>query len=123
MTSLTTQEVVTKIIIPETEKTLCRYVDLLTETPVSKPDYFVSHVWGAPFLDLVETLRIRFNLKDKLIDDKLKPIFIWVDIFAINQHDTANKTADLANLHKAITLARSGTLVCLDKGGQLLRRQ
>ena len=114
--SLTTQEVVNTIVVPETSAKCCRYVDLIAENEVSSPYYFASHVWGAPFLDLVDTLREFFK------DSECASVFIWIDIFAINQHPTTDKTDDLTNLHLAVRKSLFGTLVCLDRGGQLLKR-
>jgi len=48
-------------------------------------------------------------------------VFLWLDIFAVNQHPGAEQADDLRNLKAAIQIA-SGTLVILDKEGGPLRR-
>ena len=118
---LSTQQVVTKLIIPETKEKHLRYVDILPEVCVSAPTYFVSHVWASPFLELVSSLQSYLNLSET--DRKSKYIFLWIDIFAVNQHrESTEQASDLRDLHLAIKNATASTLVCLDNQGKLLTR-
>jgi hypothetical protein len=116
---LSTQDVVNKIIIPETAQKKLRYVELIPDSCVSSPTYVVTHVWSAPFLDLIGSLQQYFNLKN---DEDKKSIYLWIDIFAINQHGSDDKANDLKNLQVVIKNASSGTLICMDAHGKLLSR-
>ncbi len=86
---MSTQDVVTKMIIPSTAEKKVRYTDLLPSKVVSTPIYFVSHVWSEPFLDMIESVKYHVN-------DPAEDVFIWLDIFAVNQHrGTSDQTNDL----------------------------
>ena len=117
---LSTQDVVTKIVIPETSDTKVRYVDLIPNSAVSVPNYFASHVWSSPFLDLVESLS-QYILLDEA-DEESKSVFVWIDIFAVKQHRSADQANDLKNLHEAIKNSKISVLVCLDSNLKLLTR-
>ena len=110
--SLSTQKVVTKLIIPATEKDKTRYVDLLPPHQVALPNYFVSHVWSAPFLDLIESLK-------QYVDStkRTKDVFVWIDIFAVDQHrDSGTQGSDLSH-RKTVFPSPPGTVrvreICL----------
>lgn len=118
LNDLCTQDVVTQIIMPETQTANCRYVDLLPDSYVSTPTYFACHVWTAPFLDLVNSFRQFFN--EDL--EECKGIYIWIDIFAINQNVPGNLNEDLKVLPTIIQNAAKGTLICLDVDNTLLTR-
>ena len=111
-----TEEVVAEIVVPDTRKNKCRYVDLLPKNSVSLPTYFASHVWSAPFLDLIDSLR-------EYIGDNVKQdVFVWIDIFAVNQHrDSGSQASDLQGLNIAIEKSKS-TIVCMDTNATLLTR-
>ena len=115
-----TYDVVVKLIVPETIHTKCRYVDLIPSECVSTPTYFASHVWASPFLNLVESIRQHFDYQGD--EEECKSIFIWIDIFAVNQHISDNQDKDLSNLYLAVKNSELGTLVCLDTKGDLLTR-
>ncbi|KAK3245166.1 hypothetical protein CYMTET_45249 [Cymbomonas tetramitiformis] len=73
---LRTFEVVSRRIMPCTQLTRCRYVELLeTGTEVGAATVFVSHTWGAKFEDMVAA--VGHALPDSA--------FVWVDIFAVRQ--------------------------------------
>ncbi len=59
--SLSTADVVTEIVLPETQKSQCRFVDILDPTDVGPPEYFVSHRWGCEFHTLVAALSQHFK--------------------------------------------------------------
>ncbi len=84
LTSFTAKDVVKKIIIPETSFAKVRYVDILPATVVSTPTYFASHVWSEPFLDLVDSLK--YFIEGNNNKGKKEEVFVWIDIFAVNQH-------------------------------------
>ena len=117
---LTTVDVVRQIIIPETQSLRLRYVDTLSTEAVSAPTYFVSHTWGRPFLELINSLKSYIRLSQD--DEQSKNIFLWIDIFAVNQHEGLHQQSDLSGLHLAIQKAAKGTLVCFDIPGKLLTR-
>ena len=64
------------------------------------PTYFISHAWGSPFVDLVES--IDANLAGAAGDDT----FLWLDIFAINQDDSGGLFSAMEELDDGKTLAR-----------------
>jgi hypothetical protein len=70
-------------VIPHTKADQCRYVDYMKdEWSIGKLDAFVSHPWGAKWGTLVSAC-------DRLCqgDDTTRRSFhVWVDIFAILQH-------------------------------------
>ncbi len=95
-----TQQVVTKIVIPETAERKVRYVDLLPSNCVSTPTFFASHVWSEPFLNLIDSLQ--YYVEGMKEDE----VFIWVDIFAVNQHGTEDQSNDLKGKHQALPVNR-----------------
>ena len=104
--------------IPQTLNTKCRYVDLLPPEFVSKPTLFASHVWSAPFLDLVDSLSDYIQS----YNNNGEEFYIWIDIFAVNQHrDSGMQGTDLSGLHIAIKESKE-TLVCIDENGLILTR-
>ena len=78
-----TYRVVADIVIPQTKAAECRYVDHMKDQwSIGKVDAFVSHPWGAKWGTLVSAC-------DRLCqgDDATRRRFhVWVDIFAILQH-------------------------------------
>ena len=114
--NLSTQDVVDQIVKPATLLNKSRYVDLIPKDCVSLPTYFASHVWIAPFLDIVESLRE--HIGDNARDD----VFVWIDIFAVNQHrDSGTQESDLKGLNTAVEKSRK-TIVCIDANAKLLTR-
>lgn len=53
-----------------------------------KAEYFVSHAWSYRFLNLIDALE---NHRRK---DKKKDLFVWIDLFVVNQHNAANQEYD-----------------------------
>jgi hypothetical protein len=117
LNGLSTQGVVNDIVIPATIDKKTRYVDLLSSSDVSTPTYFASHVWSAPFLDLYSSLA--HYITGKQLEGE---VFIWIDIFAVNQHrDSGTQAADLSGLHIALKKSRE-TIVCMDTNAKLFTR-
>uniref|UniRef100_A0A7S2QU83 NACHT domain-containing protein n=1 Tax=Chlamydomonas chlamydogama TaxID=225041 RepID=A0A7S2QU83_9CHLO len=114
----TTAQVVTQLVLPATTAYKCRFVEIPCLIPpecVAPPTFFISHKWGGQFSHLVKILR------EHLSGALPGQVFLWLDIFAVNQHPGAEQADDLRNLKAAIQIA-SGTLVILDKEGGPLRR-
>jgi len=82
----------------------CRFYELLAEEEVGRPDYFVSHMQDAIFVDVVESIR------SKLSNCNPAEVFLWMDIFAVNQH---NLLADLELLQACLLATRLGTLMVM----------
>ncbi|EFJ49075.1 hypothetical protein VOLCADRAFT_104512 [Volvox carteri f. nagariensis] len=117
--SLCTSQVVQEVIKPMTASSACRLTDLnlnelVSEADVGPPDYFISHAWSMPFLQLLDCF---FNHLQGALDSTR----VWLDIFAVNQHPGAEQKDDLENLRTAIALSQA-TLVCLDARGTPLER-
>ena len=77
---LTTQEVVESIIKSATLASKCNFVALVPAA-VAPPTAFASHAFCNPFSLLVSALEEHF------MNAVATDVYIWVDIFAINQHD------------------------------------
>lgn len=96
-----THDVVKEIIVPETAARRCRYTELLVssgkkgeeegtedamaataveEVVVGRSVAFVSHCWNGCFFDLVAAVTHVFADTD----------FVWIDVFAIPQHQNAS---------------------------------
>ena len=119
--SMSTGAVVYDIIKPEVKEAGCRYVDLISERKrewaISKGKryFFISHGWGRPFMELVEQLRSHFK------SAQAQDVFVWLDIFAINQNEGSSQGDDLAQLKEVVEDAEQ-TLMILDKEGSVLTR-
>jgi len=75
-----TSEVVDEVIKPATLDAKCRYADLSgvrNQGAIGDADAFLSHCWNGLFVDLVA------GAAHVLPHDA----FVWVDIFAVNQHE------------------------------------
>ncbi|GIL66739.1 hypothetical protein Vafri_20215, partial [Volvox africanus] len=117
--TLSTSQVVQEVIKPMTASSACRLADLnmndlVSEADIGPPDYFISHAWSMPFLQLLDCF---FNHLQGALDSTR----VWLDIFAVNQHPGAEQKDDLENLRTAIALSQA-TLVCLDARGTPLER-
>ena len=67
--TVTTGQLVARLVKPATARLRCRFVELpAMRGRVSKPKAFVSHVWSAPFADLVAAIAHAFGKDD----------FVWV---------------------------------------------
>jgi len=93
----TAETMVQRFIRPATEARRCRYTALLPTEAVGAPDVFVSHRWASPFHQLLENLRISLgDLVKRMERDSEAPpavddLRVWLDIFAVNQHDGVDK--------------------------------
>ena len=115
----TTEEVVSKVIIPETTCQKSSYTDIVSPNCSSlTPNYFVIHAHNAPFMDLVQSLKEHIQIEaDDLRSDA---IYLWIDIFAINLH--AKTRIELENLCFITQIAKQGSLVYFDRQGSIFRR-
>ena len=105
---MTVKQVVEEIIIPTTKDKKCSFIDQLRPNMCVAPHAFVSHAFGNPFSIIVETLMSYF--KDAVYSE----VYVWIDIFIINQHNPGD------DLHGGQTLkdtieASGAVVVCLDK--------
>mmetsp|Transcript_31220 Transcript_31220/g.69446 ORF Transcript_31220/g.69446 Transcript_31220/m.69446 type:complete len:482 (+) Transcript_31220:82-1527(+) len=118
-----TADVVTSCIIPGTQERCCRYVDIIPQQHVGSARFFVSHCWAGLFHHLVLQLQQYLDPSvSKAYQDK-NAIYVWIDIFAVNQHIGRGSTQadDLANLQTVITRVER-TLLILDSTGVVLTR-
>jgi hypothetical protein len=111
---LSTKDVVERLVKPATQAACCKFASLVPGA-VRPPAAFASHAFGNPFRLLVSALEEHF------MNAVAADVFIWVDIFAINQHTPS------ADLHGGRALARtielvSETLVVLDRAAYPLSR-
>ncbi|GFR45284.1 hypothetical protein Agub_g6392, partial [Astrephomene gubernaculifera] len=103
-----TGQVVQELIKGFTVGRQSRFTDLMPTRHVKRPDYFISHKWDSPFHYLVRSVR------DYLSGAVPGEVYVWLDIFAVNQHPGQEQQDDMAQLKNAITIASGGTLVVLD---------
>ena len=81
---------------------------------VGEPQYFASHAWERPFVELVD------GLLGDLEGAALEDTYVWLDIFAINQDDSGGSFSAMEELDDGRTLARvielsRATKVVLDR--------
>jgi WD40 repeat protein len=112
--AMSTKQVVEKVIMPVTASARRSFASLVPGA-VCRPTAFASHAFGNPFSLLVAALKAHFA------DAVASEVYVWVDVFAINQHDPG------ADLHGGRALARTielaaQTLVVLDRGAFPLTR-
>ena len=131
--AMTTGAVTYELIKPAVMEKGCRYVDLIeneSRTAVSRGRFFffISHGWGRPFIELVDQLVAHFKPENQAIwRPKGSPIlqwheiYVWLDIFAINQNEGASQGDDLSQLKEVVEDANQ-TLMILDKEGSVLTR-
>jgi ankyrin repeat protein len=109
--ALPTWRVVQDIIVPATAASKDCYCALPSATP-GPASVFVSHAWGAPWGSLVSALA-----------GAVPPeAYVWVDVFAITQHDGVRQRADLLALKEVVEGSTVLLLVvCLsDEAARLL---
>lgn len=101
-------------------------LDLTLVNAVGRSDYFISHRWGAKFHEeLLAPLAAHFGCKffelgrTEVADSQ--NTFVWLDIFAVNQHPATSQADDLANLHNVIRNSKA-TLMVLDSPALVLTR-
>ncbi|KAG1659926.1 hypothetical protein FOA52_015364 [Chlamydomonas sp. UWO 241] len=123
---LPTQHVVIDSIVkPAPAARHCRYVDLVG-APVSdgRPFYFVSHTWSRVFAETVGQLEEHFTSEAQSIWRCGQPVlpltdvFVWFDLFAINQHAFEG---DLGRLQEVVADAEQ-TQMIIDQEGAVLTR-
>ena len=88
------------VVIPDTKDANCSYADwLLHHAPddvkgeqtlplVGKATHFVSHAWGFEFQHLLRALR-NFVVNTCTDEERNKGIYLWIDIFVVDQHAAA----------------------------------
>ncbi|KAG1672374.1 hypothetical protein FOA52_010992 [Chlamydomonas sp. UWO 241] len=110
-TGIMTSDLVRQLIVPATKSAKCRYVELpnmwkkmgmSVARNCGRPMYFISHAWGMPFRELL-------NKVMTFLSSASPETRVWLDIFAINQHQA---TGDLKFLDIVIKNAVA-TLVCV----------
>jgi hypothetical protein len=78
------------VIIAETKQRQCRYVDLMDSKHMGPVTYFISHRWQASFRDLVELVTdYCCTLHSSRLELNPDKTFLWIDLFAVNQHSPA----------------------------------
>lgn len=106
--AMTTDAVVTQLIIPATETLGRCSVARVAPSAFGPPHAFVSHAFRNPLSLLLAALREYFR------DAVASEVFLWLDIFAINQHAPGADLHDGETLALTIASARA-VLVVLDK--------
>jgi hypothetical protein len=78
-------------IVPATQTTRCRFVDLpemQVSRNIGRASTYICHCWGAPFGLIAATLR----------DDGLDEAFVWLDLFAVRQWPCTRPDLDIENI-------------------------
>ncbi|GAX74106.1 hypothetical protein CEUSTIGMA_g1555.t1 [Chlamydomonas eustigma] len=115
---MTTAQVVKQVIIPRTSELKCRYADhpeLVEDSYLGMPTYFVSHMWSQSFAHLVDSISLHLAYADPTT------VFLFIDVFSANQHPEADRSNDMRVLDGAVDAA-SATLIVLDEKAELLSR-
>ncbi|CAN0173806.1 unnamed protein product [Scytosiphon promiscuus] len=113
-----TRDVTLAIIKPSTRERLCRYVDLMDKKDVGPATYFVSHRWGACFVEMVQSVLDYHQTHGSTRVSPRETAFVWLDVFAVNQHDKADDLALMGDVVEAATQ----TLLCVDRECLVLQR-
>lgn len=113
-----TREVTYAIVKPASLKRRCRYVELLKAEDVGPATYFVSHRWGACFMEMVKSVLHYHHTHGSTRVSPRETAFVWLDVFAVNQHD---KEDDLALMSDVVDAATQ-TLLCVDRECLVLQR-
>ena len=106
--AMTVKQVVEEIIIPFTKDRQCSFIDQLRPNMHVAPHAFISHAFGNPFSIIVESLKSYFK------DAVYAEVYVWIDIFIINQHSPGDDLHGGQTL-KATIEASGAVVVCLDK--------
>ena len=62
------------------------------------------------------------SLREYIGDKTTTDVFVWIDIFAVNQHrDSGTQASDLSGLSVAVEKSKK-TIVCMDANAKLLTR-
>ena len=113
--SMTVREVVELIVKPATEKEMLSFIDIMCPGMFIRPTAFVSHAFGTPFHLLVDSLISHF--RDALPTE----MFIWIDVFTFNQHNSGHDLHGGLTLKVAIDACQS-VIVVLDRDALPLKR-
>ena len=113
-----TWEVVNHVIKPATVPPgsatgASRYAERLLRSEVGPPEVFVSHAFGNPFALVTEALRAHFSGRDPT------QVFVWLDIFAVNQHEPGSELHGGDVLPFTLEKTRE-TCVILDRLGSVV---
>eukprot|EP01036_Dinobryon_divergens_P031418 gene31418-biopygen25115 len=106
--TMTVKEVVEDILIPATKEKQCSFIDQLRPNIYVWPHVFISHAFGNRFAIIIASLKSYF--KDAVFTE----VYVWIDIFIINQHLPGDDLHDGLTLRATIEACGS-VLVCLDK--------
>eukprot|EP00798_Chlamydomonas_sp_ICE-L_P011377 gene11377-12075_t len=87
--------------------------------PPWPPDIRFPPVWGALFSNLVDSITSHFTNADGTVANT--EVCVWLDIFAVCQHQGQEQMDDLANLGQVVNQAEE-TLLVVDSTGQVLTR-
>ena len=100
-----TRDVAFKYIKPATALHRNRFYEQLPPKSVGPPDLFVSHMQDATFVDVVA------QIESSLLDADPARVFLWMDVFAINQH---GMSSDLDFLQLCLLATKNGTLMVME---------
>jgi len=109
--SATPQDVLEKVIMPETQACGCRLAELRKDK-VGKPTYFVRQSWSRPYRELVAV--IEEHIKDMEPELHLSDVCVWLDILSTNPHSKMQQEVDLSSVQTYLAQARA-TLVCVER--------
>ncbi|GLI64287.1 hypothetical protein VaNZ11_007468 [Volvox africanus] len=103
--------IVKEIILPATAERQCSYTDMMLAGPddprahvsQGRPFYYVSHTWSRPLVETIQMLTHHFQEQRRWrrgedgkplppLDDKTT--FLWIDIFAVDQHKVITGQGD-----------------------------
>ncbi|GAX84101.1 hypothetical protein CEUSTIGMA_g11524.t1 [Chlamydomonas eustigma] len=115
---VSTQEVVHNHIMKQTSDQKNRYLDIISDTAIEVPEFYVIHPWSMNFKGLVDVLGSYFS------SCKLHPeeAYIWIDIFCVNHHNMPLCPTDFSTVGEVIGKCTK-TLFVLDEEGKALSQE
>lgn len=117
----TTYDVVQKIIRAETEQSKSRYTEMIPKEFVGAPVFYVVHTWSAPFYHVVRSVEQYIQENSSKLDVDPRNTFIWLDIFAVHQHEGEDQQDDLDNI-RSVFFCTTRTLLVVDRKLSVLDR-
>jgi len=92
------EEVVRTHVLPRTAELACRYADhpeLIEEDQLGRATFYVCHMWSNRFQLLVE------SVSRQLAGAQPASTFLFLDMFSVNQHPSADRANDIRVRHQS----------------------
>ncbi|GAX76736.1 hypothetical protein CEUSTIGMA_g4183.t1 [Chlamydomonas eustigma] len=112
---ITTEQVVEHFVLEHTAGANSRYIDIIPSCQVGSSTFFVSHCRSNKFSLMLQALKQFLGEADP------STVFLWIDIFALNQHKSMKRQATNKKMimqeESIIQAASGGTVIIMDSAG------